>query len=63
MLPKMPDVSAPEKQLNSEVLVTDVSTIRQCIEHEQTVIAKQLERIKDKGYDFAPEFQGLTIQL
>lgn len=52
-----------EGQLNSEVEVTDVSTISQCIEHARTVIAKQLERIKDKGYDFAPEFQGLTTQL
>ena len=52
-----------EEQLNSEVVATDVSTISQCIEHAQTVIAKQLERIKDKGYDFAPEFQGLTTQL
>ncbi len=52
-----------EEQLNPEVVVTDVSTISQCIEHAQTVIAKQLERIKDKGYDFAPEFQGLTTQL
>lgn len=41
----------------------DVSTMDACIEHAREVKATQLELIKSKQYDFAPEFRDMTIQL
>ena len=41
----------------------DVSTMDACIAHAKEVKDTQLELIKNKGYDFAPEFQEMTIQL
>lgn len=34
-----------------------------CIRHAKDVLAEQLPLIKDKKYDFAPQFKDLTIQL
>lgn len=34
-----------------------------CIRHAKEVLAEQLPLIKDKKYDFAPQFRDLTIQL
>lgn len=34
-----------------------------CVEHARIVLASQLPQIKDGGYDFAPQFRQLTIQL
>ncbi len=34
-----------------------------CIKHTKEVLAEQLPHIKDKKYDFAPQFKDLTIQL
>ena len=42
---------------------TDVSIMDACIAHAKEVKATQLELIKSKGYDFAPEFKDMTIQL
>jgi len=47
----------------SEATTSDVSTIEACIEQAREVKAVQLGLIKSKGYDFAPEFQDMTIQL
>ncbi len=41
----------------------DISIMNACIAHAREVKATQLELIKTKDYDFAPEFQNLTIQL
>lgn len=41
----------------------DNSLLDSCITHAEEVKANQLERIKSKGYDFAPEFRDLTLQL
>lgn len=51
------EASAPEK------ITSDVSTMDACIAHTREIIAAQLERIKSKDYDFAPEFKEMTIQL
>lgn len=48
---------------NPEVAPSDVSTIEACIEHAREVKATQLGLIKSRSYDFAPEFQEMTIQL
>jgi hypothetical protein len=34
-----------------------------CVQHAREMLASQLPQIKDKGYDFAPPFRQLTIQL
>jgi hypothetical protein len=34
-----------------------------CVQHGRDVLASQLPLIKDKGYDFAPQFRQMTIQL
>jgi len=34
-----------------------------CVQHARDVLASQLPLIKDKGYDFAPQFKQMTIQL
>lgn len=34
-----------------------------CIRHAKEVLAEQLPLVKDKKYDFAPQFRDLTIQL
>ncbi|UJP05700.1 MAG: hypothetical protein LZF61_01625 [Nitrosomonas sp.] len=41
----------------------DISLMDACIAHAETVKTDQLERIKSKGYDFAPEFRDMTLQL
>lgn len=44
---------------------TDVETteIDICVQHAREILASQLAIIKDKGYDFAPQFRQMTIQL
>ncbi|MXS84497.1 hypothetical protein ABO04_00865 [Nitrosomonas sp. HPC101] len=34
-----------------------------CIKHTKEVLTEQLPLVKDKKYDFAPQFKDLTIQL
>ncbi len=34
-----------------------------CVQHARDMLASQLEKIKGKGYDFAPQFRQMTIQL
>ncbi|HEV7929068.1 MAG TPA: hypothetical protein VGP12_02930, partial [Nitrosospira sp.] len=34
-----------------------------CVQHAREILASQLPQIKDKGYDFAPPFRQMTIQL
>lgn len=40
-----------------------LSAIEDCIDHTRDVLASQLGFVKDKGYDFAPEFKDMTTQL
>ncbi len=50
-------------------MMTDVKTdseaaaIDVCVQHAREMLASQLPQIKDKGYDFAPLFRQMTIQL
>lgn len=34
-----------------------------CVQHARKTLDSQLPLIKDKGYDFAPQFRQMTIQL
>lgn len=52
------------EQSKADVTVSaDASTVDQCVAHAREIQTNQLERIKAKGYDFAPEFEAMTIQL
>ncbi|MEO6824587.1 MAG: hypothetical protein ABI167_07675 [Nitrosospira sp.] len=44
---------------------TDAGTtaIDICVQHAREILDSQLLLIKDKGYDFAPQFRQMTIQL
>jgi hypothetical protein len=42
---------------------TGALSIDICVQHAREILASQLPQIKDKGYDFAPPFRQLTIQL
>lgn len=44
---------------------TDLGTnaIDICVQHARETLESQLPRTKDKGYDFAPQFRQMTIQL
>lgn len=39
------------------------SAIDICIQHAREMLASQLPQINDKGYDFAPQFRQMTVQL
>ncbi|SFN65337.1 hypothetical protein SAMN05216386_1512 [Nitrosospira briensis] len=39
------------------------SAIDICVQNAREILASQLPQIKDKGYDFAPLFRQMTIQL
>lgn len=48
-----------EAKTDSEAAAIDI-----CIQHARDMLASQLPLItKDKGYDFAPQFRQMTIQL
>ena len=57
-----PDKSTAEA-FTPEKTTSDISIMDACIAHAREVIAVQLERIKSRDYDFAPEFKDMTIQL
>jgi hypothetical protein len=42
---------------------SETSIIDACIEHGRETLATQLALVKGKGYDFAPQFNEMTIQL
>jgi len=57
-----PDNSTVEAVIPG-IATSDVSTMDACIVHAREMLVAQLERIKSKDYDFAPEFRDMTIQL
>ena len=46
-----------------EAAIPDISPVDECIDHGRDVLATQLGFVKDKNYDFAPEFRDMTTQL
>ncbi len=46
-----------------KVEIHDMSQVEACIEYGQDVLSTQLGYVKDKNYDFAPEFVDMTTQL
>lgn len=49
--------------MNDTKIDPETSTLDACAQHGREVLASQLLLIKDKGYDFAPQFRQMTIQL
>src|SRR5687768_6502655 len=49
--------------MNEAKTETGTPPIEICVQHAREILASQLPQIKDKGYDFAPPFRQLTIQL
>ena len=47
-----------EAKIETGTLPIDV-----CVQHARDILATQLPQLKDKGYDFAPPFRQMTIQL
>ncbi len=56
------DKSSEETAILSAV-ASDMSTMDACIEQARETKVAQLQIIKSKNYDFAPEFKEMTIQL
>ncbi|MBK9662568.1 MAG: hypothetical protein IPO71_05620 [Nitrosomonas sp.] len=56
------DKSTAEAAIHPQ-FTSNVSTMDACIEHAREIMIEQLELIKSKDYDFAPEFKDMTIQL
>jgi hypothetical protein len=49
--------------MNEATTETGALPIDNCVQHAREILASQLPQIKDKGYDFAPPFRQMTIQL
>lgn len=49
--------------MNEAKTDSEAAPIDACVQHGRAVLASQLPLIKDKGYDFAPQFRQMTIQL
>ncbi len=61
------DAKQNESEINAkaveEVSIPDMSPVDECIDHGRDVLATQLGFVKDRNYDFAPEFRDMTTQL
>lgn len=60
---KTTDDSLAAETPTVESVTHDVSPMDACILHAREIKDTQLDKIKSKNYDFAPEFRDLTIQL
>ena len=49
--------------MNDTKIDPETSMLDTCAQHGREILASQLLLIKDKGYDFAPQFRQMTIQL
>jgi hypothetical protein len=49
--------------MNDTKIDPETSMLDICAQHGREILASQLLLIKDKGYDFAPQFRQMTIQL
>lgn len=49
--------------MNDTKTTSEISTLDACTQHGEEILASQLLLIKERGYDFAPEFKQLTTHL
>lgn len=53
-----------KKDTEDEVKIEPVSSVTDaCVQHGREIMDAQLALIKEKGYDFAPQFKEMTIHL
>ncbi len=52
-----------QNESTEEVTIPDQSPVDACVDHARSILAEQLVSVKEKNYDYAPEFRDLTIQL
>jgi len=45
------------------IVIPDRSPVENCVDHASDVLAEQMVSVKEKDYDFAPEFRDMTTQL
>lgn len=57
------DVKAKDSDVKTEEVSSDMPSVDACIDYARETLATQLEFVKDKNYDFAPEFRDMTTQL
>lgn len=50
-------------QVNQAKSGDETDLFNNCIQHTKAILNEQLDQIKSKKYDFAPEFKFMTIQL
>ena len=58
-----PEVVDTEATAVDNVAIPDVSPVDECVEHARNILAEQLVFVKQKNYDYAPEFRDMTTQL
>ncbi|GJL75601.1 hypothetical protein [Nitrosomonas sp.] len=46
-----------------KVSIPDISPVDACVDHGRNILATQLGFVKEKNFDFAPEFRDMTTQL
>lgn len=49
--------------MEDSLIDQEAVTLDNCIQHAREVLNEQILHIKGKGYDFAPQFKEMTIQL
>ncbi|SER22450.1 hypothetical protein SAMN05421690_101344 [Nitrosomonas sp. Nm51] len=52
-----------EVETEAEKTIPDISPVDACIDYGRDILAIQIGLVKDKNYDFAPEFRDMTTQL
>lgn len=58
-----PEVADTEATAVDNVVIPDASPVDECVEHARNILAEQLVFVKQKNYDYAPEFRDMTTQL
>jgi hypothetical protein len=59
----MNDTKTDSETTATETTATEMSATEVCVLCAREMLESQLPKIKDKGYDFAPQFRQMTIQL
>lgn len=55
--------TSAERVSAEKATIPDKSPVDACVDYARSILAEQLVSVKEKNYDYAPEFRDLTIQL
>ncbi|MCB1936571.1 MAG: hypothetical protein KDF59_11575, partial [Nitrosomonas sp.] len=50
------------EESEDKIAIPDKSPVEDCVDHASDVLADQMVFVKEKDYDFAPEFRDMTTQ-